>query len=259
MDYGATKEQIDAVSLEELDAWVADQDELARDTRKPPKAEAKVDPDDEIDWGEDEAGAPLTEKDVAPGIAKNIRKLHERQKQLEKTIKSTEEREKTRAQRAITEAADVAIEALGEKYEKVFGKGEMRDLDPGSKTAKRRTAAFRAAGIDELDSQASIMRKLRKAANELFDDLIQEAPKPKAKAKAAPEDEEGDDDDAPPTNGNGKHFTKKEWAEGATIPPTSRRPKPRDDEDSMRQVVRQWMRDNVKEETEAEVFDGLPE
>jgi hypothetical protein len=222
----------------------------ARGEEREIKRDPAPEPEEDEDFEADEL------EQIDPVVLKAMRRQQAKLKELKelkKEIAQSKEREQIRQTRSNEEAYDMAFESLGAKYEKIFGKGDGRELDHTSKEMKRRLAVLRDAGLDlDLDGPTTIKRKLIKAAEGLYGDFAVE---PKAETvEPSPYDEV-----EKPVEKNG-HPTKKEWEQAALAKPTQRRAKPPTSEAAAREAVREYYRAHgITTGEESEQLEGVPD
>lgn len=181
------------------------------------KTEPEVDAEDEY------LAAMEKNPEVDPAFTKFLRKLKEKaeakdvREKLSKVDK-LEEAEKQRANRAANEAADLAFELLGKKFEPLVGTDSMLELtDPGQKGW--RTAIYKEAGINHAtDSQRVINAKIAKAAAKLAAGKVaEEEEEVAANAYETPKKKPAKD----PTSGR---FTADQFEQGKIAKPSGKRP-----------------------------------
>lgn len=186
LDLGISQEDIDTNSPESLEEAVLQlhNAELRRiredaERAKVKPVEKQVEEEDEtIDWGKDEDGKPLSEKDIAPGIVNALKGIHKssskKVKELEAKLSKAEEREETREREAVRSKIDNAFEKLGN--EAMFGKGSVTSHHNDSPERARRNAAL---AVAQNMTEGSFEQRLAKAAKLLFGEPTKsEEPKP---------------------------------------------------------------------------------
>lgn len=143
------------------------------------------------------------------------------------------------AQTAFERAVDGSFAALGPKFEKLVGKGTMRELS-GTPAENKRKRVYMAAGIDfTKDNAETVRQKISAAATELFGDMTEEVP---AAAPATPE-------------GAYAKPTPAEWDNAAIGKPSGKSGSPRDSHS--RKILQDYFRDhNIT--NGAGTLDGVP-
>lgn len=168
-----------------------------------------------LDWGKDDDGTLFNETTLSAPLVRVIEALHARIHELEAqaesqapVIQQLTQREVAREARTRDEMFDRAFSALGDKYERYFGKGALGELkDDGEK--RRRVAIVKAAGIDGKDNQAALSQKVKAAAEEMYAPVVTSA----YEAAVAPTETGGS---------NGKRVTEEQWRGAGLAAPTQR-------------------------------------
>jgi len=270
--HGATQEQIEAASTNDLHDWVDLREaerERAREDAERSRAlneaeirQRQVPTKQEPEPDEDEALIAEVEKEV-PGISgsllKVLRKLSGEKKQLKSAIKEATEREAVRTKKDAETRIEDAFAVLPKEVRKFYGEGGVGDITPAQR--KLRVSALVSNQINPLDppSPAVLARKLEEYHAEMaqaFGAKPKEAPKEtNAYAEAAAEMEE----EKPATNG--KRFTEEQFKSGALAKTTqrvSREPKSR--KTAYRAVAEQMREMNISDsDFDDYLADGLPE
>lgn len=273
--FGAAQAAIDAASTDELDDWVErteievererEQAQRARSTdeaidRTRTRPAAKAEPAVE----EDELGLGELEKELDPRVVKFLKAQTERLKAAEGELKQATEREKVRQQRTTEELYDAAFAGLDKKYQKVFGDGDGREMPGTSKELRRRIAVLKESGIDvQNDSPASMRRKISKAAEELYGEILgQAAAEPKEDDAGAYSGVKPSQELTRKSKGNGTpRITKEQWDDGGLATPTHRASKEPKGRDRAIRAVAAQMKERGLTEDDMSGFeeDGLPE
>lgn len=234
MEFGATREQISAASIEDLDDFV-ERNESVQPKAKEPEKKAEAAPD-EIDE---------LEKDLLldPKISAFLRKERKEKEALKGTVASLAERDQARERSASYDAWDAGFAALGETGKKRYGDG------PGEATSEkdqaRRNVILRASGIQPGD-RASVIAKKIKQADELLYGVSEEV---KETPKVVP------DPSKEPGYVNGKRFTDEQFKASTVAVPTQRKVKePKGDKASEAAIAKMQ-----KEQGWSQNFDSAPE
>lgn len=195
-DLGMDPAEVAALSTDELGeavaaqaAWAvgrARQDTLRNSIDQPrqaPEPLVRREPEsaaEEIDWGQDESGRKLSDRDYLPPIAgaiRTTRALEKRIAELEKRLGDLGEREVRREANSHFDRVDQTFAKLND-LEAVLGKGGRHDLERESPEMQRRMAvlesAKRLAGENATLEQQ--LAKVPQAARLLFGDRPAAAP-----------------------------------------------------------------------------------
>lgn len=273
---GASPEQIAATLPDDLDDWIdAETEARAREELRMEREQMMRRYEQQSRQQPASPAAPPAEEDYSidnteveglatthPTIAKAIKKLPELMKEnaaLKKRLDARDQSEGQHRQQEVIDALDDGFEALEDAES--YGEGSGMTLDAKSETLARREALIRAAGIDlNKDSTKTIARKL-KAAHKLL-----------GRAKAEPKKLLGaygrEVDDAEPEpeparglrpNGNGKRFTREDFAAAQTATPTNRGRKQTKSKESAYAAVAKAMRDQGVADDDFREEDGIPE
>jgi hypothetical protein len=228
--FGAKAEEIEAVDTDTLDRWVDEQAEI-RAQAPAPKAEAPPEPKDEIDWGEDELGNKLTEKDHNSLSRKLIKEHHESKKAFkaaEQKIADLEKRYEQREAASVHDACDMAFSARAD-LEALYGKGARGALTPND--FKRRDGMYVLAGIAKGDSPAVARQKLE-AVLALYHPKAATPPPPTPLPEA-------------PRNG-AERVSKEKWAEAGHLAPTTRKTQERKTRETAIANMEMHLKENPK-------------
>lgn len=220
LEYGASQEQINAASLDELDSFVSDQDTFRENAARAPKPDAKDPAQDDIDWGLRSDGTPLKESDFEPGMAALIKRQHREMKELRATV----------ATREVEHAAKTIDGAFANLDNPVFGSGAAAEITKEEFSARLRL--LRAAGIDlnNPPSTPVIEKKLKAVMSELGISAKKESPK-----------KEPENAYAEAANGNGR-ITKEQWDEAGVAVPTKGNGKPVKGQRAAMQAASEWLK-----------------
>lgn len=175
---------------------------------------------------------------------KEVKKLQE---QFEARQKADEERQASEADGLI----DAAFARLGASYERYFGKGSYRTLQPGSPEMRRRLAALRDAGVDlKRPDRATIVGKLRAAAAALY----APAPEPAAPAGASGYEQRARERPAPQPQ-----IGEDEWDSAALNRPTHRNgaQEPKGEALAVANLTRRMQQ--AEAAGDQEILDGIPD
>lgn len=216
------------------------QTEIGRNVAPPPAPESKkaveepADPD-EAYLAELESNSEVDPKHVA-FLKRQVAARKAAEAKAAK-VDQFEEKEKYREERQAQDSVDFAFAALGKKYEKLVGAGDMAEItDPGEKGW--RFAIYQAAKIDfKKDSQRAINRKVAEAAAKLAAS--------KVKDDEPGEDEEVNAYDKPPKRAPAKdpetgRFTTDDFEGGKVAKPSGKKntPAEMDAVEATRQLLR---------------------
>ena len=241
-ELGIEDRHIEATSSDALLSFVVKsrlrESELAAAKVRLPEVQQPVSED------EDEAVIDYLDKEVGADkkLISLMRKQAKRLKELEAVRVSSEQREAARTIKSGEDAIDTAFENMPAKMKKLFGSGDLRGMPDGPAKAKR-LAVFRSAGVDfNSDTPATITRKINRAAQEIYGDLVQEAVN-------------GGAYELP--NGKEKKPTPEEWDRGGLAKPSGN---PKRDQ-TLLAKVQDWYRENQVHSgaRNDDEFDGLPE
>jgi hypothetical protein len=186
--------------------------------RAPQPPPTPVEEDIQLDWGQDEDGRQLTEKDFHPGVVKALKQIAMKQQKETKGLREElSKRDQRDEQRELNRAAavyDAAFAALGKDYEHLVGTGPGREMGEDKKAEYRRRIAIltEAQADPRIHTVAQVKARVKAAADLLFPPVRRapyaEVPKP-----------------GKPTNGQApaQRITPEEWEEGGLARPTSRK------------------------------------
>lgn len=273
--HGASREEIDAATPSDLDSWVEEQD-IARersreqnfhaaatgnamDSQRRQSAPAPAEPDDEA-----ELDAVAQEYGLDAKFVNIIKRQAKELRELKGTLKGTVERSQSREKQERDAAYDMAFEQTGKKFAKVFGEGDGAEL-VGSKELARRNAVIKSANIQDTDTPTVIRRKVAKAADALYGDIVGSAPA--EDQGGGPYDGSGEVDEESPLprgnirpNGKGR-ITPEQWNNGTLAKPTQRATKEKKGREVAIRKVHEQITQNPDTYGDFESFeeDGLPE
>lgn len=141
--------------------------------------------------------------------------LKKQQNQIEELKARLDRQDQEQAGRSFAAKADAAFESLGPKFEKLFGKGRGKDLDPqGPEMRKRRIIVREAAEMAGPNpTPEKILAKIKEAAGVVYG--ITPAPGPVTRS---------DDGGEPPARKKGQSLEsfEQDWANGGLARPTGR-------------------------------------
>jgi hypothetical protein len=187
---GFSPEEIKAHTPKELSAVVraiTQRDQAWRsyvEQNRPQPAEerkpAAASEEEDIDFGTDEDGKPISGDQYDPGIRNALKSL---KKKSDERVKALEDKLRQAEVREQASIFDAAVESLPEEFKPLLGDGPGRNLPQDSPELQRRFVVLQTSGIDfSKDPPALVRQKYRDAAARLFGIA------PKSKPKPAPED-----------------------------------------------------------------------
>ncbi len=225
----------------------------ARRQQQPQQQIERQKPQAQAEPSEDELLTKL-EREVGydPQLVNLLRKRFKEQDELkgiEAQRRQRDQNDAARRQQSSEEAVDDAMESLGKTFEKLIGKGPIRELKNQAHVEKR-MAIFKHAGVDlQNDSERTIIRKIAKAGLAIYGDLLEAAPAP---ASAATNLYEG-------KTPNGK-VSIEEWDEAALARPTATTPRKSRSGKAAEAAIRDRMAEwGVGPGQANDEFDGLPD
>ncbi len=173
-----------------------------------------VEEDIPLDFGTDEDGRQLTEKDFHPGWVKAmkgiVRKNREENAKLQTELSKRDKLDQVREANRAAAIFDAAFVALGPEYEAIFGKGPGREMGQTQQDEydNRIMLLTRAQADPRTQTPTQIKARVKAAAEKMFGKFIGKNPTPYAEVA------------------NGKapkpRITPEQWEEGATARPTAR-------------------------------------
>lgn len=173
VELGISPDDIEAATPDQLEEEVAFQTRLRLQQAKVTSPEPKEE-DVALEFGLDENGQPYNGEEVHPAIRNAIKaatkSLVAKTKELEKALKTTEDREKAREVSARTERIDRAFEKLNN--EAMFGAGSVGDHAEGSPERARREAVYATAAAMK---SGTVEQRIAKAAALLFGEAPEKA------------------------------------------------------------------------------------
>lgn len=175
-----------------------------------------------LDFGADEEGRPLTEKDFGPGIVRAMKAQARLQraetKKLQEALSERDKRDEQRDQQRAASIYDAAFASLGADYEHIVGKGPGRDMGDAQKAEyRRRIAILTEAQADPRQlTVAQVKARVKSAADLLFPPVRHEPYAEVGKPTPAK---------ALPPNGvpAKPRITEQEWEDAALSRPTARK------------------------------------
>ncbi len=230
MKHGATRDAIEQASQNDLLEWVEEQEiqrerdreqnlrqsEAQRVVQTQVSGSPAKPAEDEIDWGTDEDGRRIEEKDILPGLRNLIKRQQKELKELKGGFEETTKREQARASQIGRDRIEDGFAGLEDRYQQLFGSGTLADCTPAQQ--KCRIAVLKSLGIDtdNAPSQKLLSRKIAKEAAEL--NMIQDKePEDESYAASA---------NLPATQPNGKaRITEKQFEDGTLTRVSNRVPK----------------------------------
>ena len=178
-DYGISQEEIDRTPSEQLGFAVQHLSRISRSTPQqvqsvqaqgppPPALELEEEP---LDFGIDpDTGAPITERDLNPGIVNAFKAERKRLRAIERRLEEQAQFTQSQQQQSQTAMIDSAFAGLGPGYEPVLGKGGIQQI-----ATNPRAKAFREATLQMAQQLAGpnattndILAMLPSAAQTLF-------------------------------------------------------------------------------------------
>jgi len=223
-----------------------------------PQPAPAIEEDIELDWGTDEEGRPLAEKDFHPGVVKALKSLAKKQrdetKGLREELSKRDEREQQRENNRAAAVFDAAFASLGAEYEIAVGKGPGREMGQAQQDEyDNRIAILTKAQADpRVHTVAQVKAKVKAAAEKMFGKFLGKHPAPYAEVGKTPKQP------APPTNGVPKpRITPEEWEEAALARPTQRQSSEQKGEELA--VKNLAARMDAETIPDSEELDGFPE
>lgn len=146
-DLGLEDSYIQSVSPDALEEVVY---HLNRQARQKPADKPVAPVEEAIDWGVDDEGKPMTEKQYAPAVVRLVKQQHAKDKELKELkdeIQATRQREAATQADRNSAVIDAAFTALGAGYAKHFGTESGSAMTADKPEMKKRIAILRAAGI----------------------------------------------------------------------------------------------------------------
>lgn len=114
-----------------------------------------------------------TAKDFSPSVLKILTAQGKAIKELVEKAGALTKSEETRQRKMQDDMLDAVFEAMGPRWEKVFGKGKASGLI-GTPALAKRISVVRQAGVDwTADGPAELKKKVTDTANPLYGDLIE--------------------------------------------------------------------------------------
>jgi len=203
--------------------------------------EAPKTEDDDIDLGLDEA-------QYDPQLVAAMKKLARSQSQEVKSLKAQlaerDQRDQQREGLRLESIIDGAFSSMGDKFEKIFGKGAGRDVSQKDQAGyRRRLAVLRDAQINVQNmTPAQIKAKIRESVELMYPDT-QEAYGEVVK--------QGASNDAP------SRITPEQWANGTVAKPTQRKgEEPKGDAKAIRNLTAR-MKESSEVMPDSEEMDGF--
>lgn len=223
-----------------------------QESRKPapaPKA-PEPEPEDRIDWGTDEEGRPVAEKDLHPGLVKVTKEERANRKKLEKELADLKAwREEQRArdaeaqkafeQRRVNESHWDAMDKLFRSKPDIFGKATWRTLEPDSEDNNERQRCARVMQ----GQPGTLEEKFNEAVDILYG--IKKTKKAKPQPEPEPEEEEAAAIDVHAPVHDELQSDRVRWRKsGGTAPPSDRRAPeiPEAPEKKAKRAIRDTMR-----------------
>lgn len=227
-----------------------------------PQPEPAAEEDIALDWGQDEEGRPLAEKDFHPGVVKALKSLAKKQRDETKGFREElAKRDQREEQRELNRSAavwDAAFAALGPEYEIVVGKGAGREMGQAQQDEYDNRIAIlnRAQADPRQHTAAQVKAKVKAAAEKMFGKFLGKNPAPYAevgKPGATPKPAAP----AAATNGVKPRISEKEWEEAALARPTQRT----HSEQKGEELAVKNLAARLESETipDSEELDGFPE
>ena len=224
-----------------------------------PKEEPEYDPEAALATVEQEIPANPEVLKLLKWQAKKLKELAGQPKTEEVVKQAFAARDQaTVGERAI----DTAFGQLGAKFEKLFGKGALADMEDGPQKSKR-LAVFNNARIDfTKDNPATIRQKVIAAANSVYGDLVSD-PAPAPASPASPAGAYGAAAPAVTPEPAKKLMTKEEWEAASLAQPTATKPKKSKGEQAAVDHIKEFYRElgingHGRELDDEEQFEGVP-
>ena len=198
---------------------------------------------DDFDFSDVESQGYAPE--LLAAIKRNMKKLADQHKPVKDKLEAFEKREQEREQSSTRERIDLAFEALGDGYQKIFGAGSGNDLmAAGTPEYDRRCALISVAALkpEDLTSAKRIHAKLKAAAERIYPlEGAQEGAGVYEDALRKPS----------------QRITPEQWKNGTVARPTERKGSglPPGDEKAIKNLAARMREDDAV--VDSEVLDGL--